>query len=640
MAFPALLRRLQGAGTPALELREGRFLSRTGDSAIIFLGTVAPALASARNAPLLAHIEQEFDALDRAAGGELSLELSGVHRFAVRAEQSMRRDITRISILSTLGILALFLLVFRSIRLIAVASLPLVAGLLTGVAACLLLYGRVNGLTLAFGGALVGVCIDYPIHLLAHWLVDDDAPDASAALRVVWPGIRLGAATSFVGFAALAGAGFPGIREIGIFAGAGIAGAVAITVGAVPFLVSRRGSAGAPPGVARWTGSLSRAVDWLGRHRGVAAILPGVALLICAVGLPGLSWTDDVAALSPIDPELVAEETRVRERVLGAETSRVVIATGHSEEQALARNDAVARALGPLVDSGALGGFRSLHSFVWSADLQQRNAELVTSSPRLGERMLAALEREGFRPGAFGAFIASLEATPEPLRIDDLTHSEIGPWIRPFVLPPDERYSDPETEVALVTLVRKVGDVQALTAALEPIDGVIYLDQLAELEAGYRELRRAALRYVGLGVAAVLALLWLHYRSLASTGVALLPALLAVGTTAGLISLSGLPLNLVNLFALLLILGMGVDYGVFLAESARQHEPIGATALGLMLSCATSVLGLGLLALSSNPGLRSLGVTTAVGVVSSLSLGPAVLAVLGRDSVTTRDSSP
>ena len=59
---------------------------------------------------------------------------------------------------------------------------------------------------------------------------------------------------------------------------------------------------------------------------------------------------------------------------------------------------------------------------------------------------------------------------------------------------------------------------------------------------------------------------------------------------------------------------------------------MGATALGLVLSCATSVLGLGLLALSSNPGLRSLGVTTALGVVSSLLLGPAVLAVLGRDA--------
>ena len=128
----------------------------------------------------------------------------------------------------------------------------------------------------------------------------------------------------------------------------------------------------------------------------------------------------------------------------------------------------------------------------------------------------------------------------------------------------------------------------------------------------------------------VLGLLLVHYRSLSATGVALLPALLGCSATAALLALSGTPLNLVHLFALLLVLGMGVDYGVFLAEASRQGEGTGATALGLVLSCTTSVLGLGLLALSSNPALRALGLTTGIGVLSSLLLGPTVLAVFGR----------
>lgn len=638
LAFPALLRRLQDAGTPSLQLRDGRFLSRDGTRAIVFVGSAYPALDAARQAPLLARLAREFARLDDEAGGTLGLELSAVQRFAVRAEQAMRRDITRISLLSTAGILCLFLFVFRSPRLIAVASLPLAAGLVTGLAACLLLFGRVNGLTLAFGGALVGVCIDYPIHLLAHWLMEDEADDATGALAGIWPGIRLGAATSFVGFAALAGAGFPGIQEIGIFAGAGIVGAVAMTATAVPFLVPRRRrtGAGAPPPV-RWAAALARGIERLATRRGTAAVLPVLALLVCAAGLPGMHWTDDVAALSPIDPGLAAEETRVREQVLGAETSRVVIALGRDEEEALQRNDRVARALDGLVAEGALSEYRSLHSFVWSAALQRRNRSVLAAAPDLGPRLLEALERQGFRPAAFRPFVESLTEEAPPLRIDDVARSPIGHWVAPFVLPPDTRRGVPGAEVAIVTLVRGLSDAGALTRALTPIDGAVYLDQFARLEQGYRDLRRAALRYVGLGVVAVLVLLWLHYRSLAATGVALLPALLACGLTAGSLSLMGHPLNLVHLFGLLLILGMGVDYGVFLAESARLRESpqaLGATALGLVLSCTTSVLGLGLLALSSNPGLRSLGVTTALGVVSSLLLGPAVLALLGgRDVV-------
>jgi predicted exporter len=629
MAFPTLLRRLQGAGNPALALHEGQFLSRDGTSAIVFVGAAHPALDSAHNAPLLTRLEAEFTSLDEAAGGALRLELSALQRFSVRAAEAMRGDVTRLSLLSTVGIIVLFLAVFRSPRLIVVTSLPLLAGLLTGLALCLLLYGRINALTLAFGGALVGVCIDYPIHLLAHWWLEEDAPDASRALARVWPGVRLGAATSFVGFAALAGAGFPGIREIGVFAGGGIAGAVLVTAGALPYLVPGR-RAGSPQAPARIAARLSLAIAWLAEHRARAAVLPIAALLVCAAGLPGMRWTDDVKALSPVDPALVAEETRVRERVLGAETSRVVIALGSDEEQALQRNDRVAMALEKLVAAGELDSFRSLHSFLWSADLQRRNRAQLAASPDLADRLLAELAEQGFRREAFSAFSDSLTGEPEPLRLGDLLGSPIAPWISPFVLPADEGSDDTASRVALVTLVRGVDDPAALLDTLAPIDGVVYLDQLALLEAGYGELRRAALRFVGLGAGLVLVLLWLHYRSLAATAIALLPALLACGTTAGLISLAGLPLNLVNLFGLLLILGMGVDYGVFLAESARQREPVGATAVGLLLSCTTSVLGLGLLSLSSNPGLRSLGVTTAVGVISSLLLGPAVLAVLGR----------
>ncbi len=628
LAFPGLLRRLQRASSPALALRDGRFVSPDGGSAIVFVGTAYPALDSEHHAPLLARLEQDFAALDAAAGGVLELEMSAVQRFAVRAATAMRADVTRIGILSAIGIAVLFVVVFRSVRLIGVASLPLVAGLLCGLAACLLVYGRINALTLAFGGALVGVVIDYPIHLLAHWLLEDDTPDASGALRRVWPGIRLGAATSFVGFAALAAAGFPGIREIGIFAGAGIAGAVVVTASALPFLVPARRASGTT--AERVAGALSSGIAWLTRHRAAAAAVPAVALLVCALGLPGLRFTDDVKALSPVDPELVAEEGRVRDRVLGTETSQVVIALGRDDEDALARNDRVAGLLAELVAEGALEEFRSLHDFVWSAALQRRNEDVVRSQPDLGPRFVAALAREGFKPGAFEPFLASLDARPPPLRLDDLTGSALGHWIRPFVLPRDTREGPVESRVALVTLLRGVSDPARLAAGLSQIDGAVFFDQLALLEAGYRSLRRAAGIMIGLGIVAVLLLLWLHYRSLSDTAVALVPALLAAGTTAALISLGGGALNLVHLFGLLLILGMGVDYGVFLAETARQGESVGATALGLVLSCTTSVLGLGLLALSSNPGLRALGATTAIGVISSLLLGPAVLAILSR----------
>ena len=638
MAWPALLRRLQGASAPALRVRDGNFTTREDDRAIVFARTAYPALDSAAHAPVLSRLEQAFSEEKARAGGGLEIEMSAVQRFAVRAATAMRGDISRISTLSTIGILILFFATLRSPRLIALSSLPLAAGLLCGLAACLALNGRVNGLTLAFGGALVGVVIDYPLHLFAHWLTGGPDEDGGHALARVWPGIRLGAATSFVGFAALAGAGFPGIREIGLFAGAGIAGAVAFTAVAMPLLVPPRASGPTAAVGRREAAALSRSIRWLGEHRSAAAVLPALAIAVCAAGLPGARFTDEVSALSPVNPELVAEEQRVRDRVLGADTSRTVIALGPDFETALQRNDAVAARLAEGVAAGELAGFQSLHDFLWSANLQDRNLRAFAEAPALADRTLSALARAGFVAEAFEPFRASLQQRPPPLDLEALLASPLQHWITPFLLPEDEPGGDPAARFAIATRVRGVDSPARLEARVADLEGVVFLDQLTLLTEGYRGLRRAATRMIAFGVLAVLALLWLHYRSLGATAIALVPALLAAGTTAAAIALAGQPLNLVHLFGLLLTLGMGVDYGVFLAESVRQREPAGATALGLLGSCATSVLGLGLLALSSNPGLRSLGVTTAAGVVSSLLLGPTVLALLGPRSKSSESS--
>ena len=84
---------------------------------------------------------------------------------------------------------------------------------------------------------------------------------------------------------------------------------------------------------------------------------------------------------------------------------------------------------------------------------------------------------------------------------------------------------------------------------------------------------------------------------------------------------------------------MGVDYGVFLAESGRGRaslSEVSATMLSLGLACISTVLAFGLLAMSSNPALRAIGLTTGIGVLSSLILAPSVLLLLRQPSSVSK----
>ena len=129
----------------------------------------------------------------------------------------------------------------------------------------------------------------------------------------------------------------------------------------------------------------------------------------------------------------------------------------------------------------------------------------------------------------------------------------------------------------------------------------------------------------------MLAIVWLLYRRLGVALAAFAPAVVAAATTVAILALCGVGIGLLHIVALLLVLSMGVDYGVFLAESRGDARGLAATGLSLVLACASTVLAFGLLGMSSYPALAALGTTVGLGVLLSLVLAPLTLVLLVRE---------
>jgi predicted exporter len=106
--------------------------------------------------------------------------------------------------------------------------------------------------------------------------------------------------------------------------------------------------------------------------------------------------------------------------------------------------------------------------------------------------------------------------------------------------------------------------------------------------------------------------------------------------TIATLALLGLALDLVALAALLMVVSMGVDYGVFLVDATGDSEEEPTIALlSVFLAASTTVLGFGLLALSEHPLLRVIGLTAWIGMSACALLAPTTLVLLGE-----RGSSP
>lgn len=619
--FTALLARLREAQAGTLTSRDGQFVTDDGRHAVILLATRHSAFDGARQRPFLAALQRAFEDVNRARGGALQLRMAGAHRIAVAAEGQVRGDAERITLLGSLGVAALFLLIHRSMRYLLLASLPIAAGFLTATTVALLVFGKVHGLTLAFGASLIGVCFDYPVYLINHHTLRPSPEGPQATLKRVWPGILFGALTTIGGLAGLAWTSFPGLREIAVFGVAGVFGALVATRVLVPRLLP---SEPIPVRFQRaLADSVARAVAAMRRRGAVALAVPLAALGLCAVGLPRLRWDDDARALTEVAPALFAEERAVRSLVSRADDGRLVIVTGDTEEEALERNDAIAVRLAAARRDGAIEGYRSLHTLLWSRTLQRRNEATLRADATLPARAAEAFEREGFRAGALDPFGEALRAEPPaPLTEEALRASPLGEMARSFRVSVGAR-------VGYLSFLQGVRDPAALARRVAEVPGADVFEQGRFLRETYARYRRRTLELLAVGLAAVFAMLLARYRRVGAALAAFLPSVLAGAAALAVVPLTGAAANLMHLIGLLLVLSIGVDYGVFLAETERHPEAARETLFSVTVAWVSALLSFGLLAVSSNPSLRAIGLTTGVGVTFNLLLAPVARHLLG-----------
>jgi predicted exporter len=624
------LRGLEAARAGGLTVEDGQFVTEDGH-ALVMLATRHSPFDAGSQAPLQLAIEEAFAGANAARGGGLTLGRSAVARFAIAAEQAMKADIGRISTISLAGLLLLFVAMFRWPRLIALLMLPLALGVAAALAVCLLLFGSVHGLTLAFGATLIGVCIDYSVHLLNHHLLDPRRSTPEVSARRIAPGLWLGALTTIAGFAGLAWTSFPGLREIAVFASVGVLVAVLATRYWLPAMIPRTAEAGSLQRAA--ASGLARAVTAMGRRRAVVAGLPIAALLVAAIGLPRIQWSDDIKLLTVMDAGMLAEDEAVRDRVARMDGGRFLVAIGRgadvaaAEAAALDVNDQVFARLVAAQAAGELAGFRSLHTFIPGPTAQAASLAAMRA-PDLPGRLDAAFTAEGFKSGSFAPMFAELERAPGPLQLAELAASPMGDLVRSFRV--ELGAGEAEKTVAVLSFVRGVEDAGALRGRLADVAGAHYFDQQAALAGAYGRYRERTLELVVLGLVAVFGMVWLRHRRAIVALAAFAPAVLAAGASLGILALCGLPIGLLHVVALLLVLSMGVDYGVFLAETREDPEGFAATVLSVLIACLSTVLAFGLLAMSASPALQAIGLTVGLGVLLSLVLAPAALLLGGR----------
>jgi len=571
-----------------------------------------------RLVPILEQVRRELP--EKFNGAQILM--AGVLAHAIAGTAQAFTEISSVGLGSLLGVFTLLLVVFRSWLPFGLSTISILCGCLGGFAACIALFGQVHLMTLVFGSSLVGISVDYSLHFFCDRFRSPGNWSPKLTVAHIFPGITLGLVTSIIGFSGLVISPFPGMREMAVFSSAGLAVAYGCVLCWYPVCTQRLKS----PTVQRplaWTSTYIG----LWQRRWSWPVKAGLAVLLAlvSVGFLRLAAEDDIRLLQTLDPEVVAEVDRTRALIGRNLASQFFLVEGRTTAEFLEHEERLTARLRELEETGQVEGHAAISDFLPSAARQEEDRKLLAPLILDEDGLLARVAQrvglpDNLREAYASAYAAALETPPVGLEA----------WLAHPVSEPYRHLWLGQTERGVVGVVglRGVFDLPALKAVAASNPEIHFIDPAGEISDLFSDYRRETGWLAFISYLLVALLLVIRYGVLGGLAV-ITPPVLAAFASLGVLGLLGHSISLFNIMALLLVLGIGVDYGLFFRETGLVHA---STFLAIAMSALTTLLAFGLLAFSRTAAISDFGLTILIGICVAFLLSPMAGARLPRNS--------
>ncbi|SFN44237.1 MMPL family transporter [Xenorhabdus japonica] len=511
------------------------------------------------------------------------------------ATQQAKHDISTLGSVTVLGVLLLIYSVFRSLKPLLLCVLSISIGALAGTVATLGIFGELHFMTLVMSVSIIGISADYAIYYLTERMVHGQEVTLWQSMRKVLPALLMALATTVIAYLIMMFAPFPGLRQLAVFAAAGLTASCLTVVCWYPRLAKNLPVRPVP--------AMIILMRWLAlwrRNRLFYMGLPTILAVFAVLGISRLQINDDIAQLQALPQDIHQQEKRIAALTGQRSDQKWFVIYGNNAEQTLQRLESFIPKLDTEKQQGNISHYQRLP--LSSLAQQHRDLELLkAATPNIMARLAEA-----------GLTMKQPDARPMTVTPNDWLNSVVSEGWRLMWITLPNGYS------GVLLPVNGVKDSVLMRQLAEKQEGVSWVDRKLAFDEMF-QFYRTMLGWLLAGSIILIAISYIARLGLRRGIINIVPSLLSLGCGLAVLGFSGHSLNLFSILALVLVLGIGINYTLFFSN---PHGTPLTSLLAISVAMCTALLTLGMLVFSSTQAISSFGIVLCSGIFTAFLLSP------------------
>ncbi len=613
LSFIALKKLQQLSIGDQFSIHNGFLLSKDQQSILLFISPKFKSSETSENATFVKGLYKIRDQLNTKFSQKAKSEYFGAVVIAVENATQIKRDI-QFSVSIALTILIIILIFFyRNPTIPIILLIPTAIGGLLAITLLYFVRTYISAISLGIGSVLLGVTLDYSLHILTHIRNNNDA---KALYRDVTAPILMSSLTTALAFLCLLFVNSQALQDLGIFAAVSVMGASIFALILIPQLY--KGATNK-----KITNTFIDGIAVYPFHKRKWINIGLIILLVVSLFTYNkVFFNNDISKLNYKSDVIIEAEKHLDKLTNISSKSIYLAAYSKTEQEALEINDDVYDELQQLKAENKILNYSSIGALIPSEKKQKNRIEKWNqfwndeTSFSIQNHLIESGHKLGFKPNTFHQFYSLLNTNFKSLTSNDFKK------ITAFSI---DDYISSKQDLTTITSLVKVSENNSkeIINAFKDKDQTFIIDRQHMNETFLGNLKTDFNKLIGYSLVVVLLLLLLYYKSLSLTLVSSIPIFLTWLLTIGAMGLLHIEFNIFNIIISTFIFGLGIDYSIFITNGLLKEYRTGEKALAthktsIILSVITTILGIGALIFAKHPALYSISLVSIIGILSAI----------------------